>query len=154
MPYESGKRLKVLNLVAGSLEAQAYWKGVYLQMPVTTPSGDMVPSAYVTLQPENMEGFTNKEKDSTFRLAVILFVRATEHVDREKCRAIDTAEEALMGLQTDTNFEAIASLVDVTSTDPGPVALASLGLVDVIVTPPYGVVRVDVEVTFSYEAIA
>ena len=81
------------------------------------------------------------------------FVRATEDVDREKCKAIDTAEEAIMDLQTDGDFEAVASLVDVTGTDPGPVALAAFGLPDIVVTPPFGVVRLDVEVTFSYQAI-
>jgi hypothetical protein len=151
MAYEGGKRLKIINLVKEALEAKLYFKRVFLQMPTSPPSGIDLPAAYVTLAPATLEGITNKEKQEEMQLAVILFVRADKNVDRVKVEGIDRTEEAIQDLQTNADFEEIASMIDVYSYDPGPLALAQYGLENFDVLPPLGVVRLDVRVTFIYQ---
>jgi hypothetical protein len=146
------RRLKVFNLIERALESKTYFRQVKLQMPTAPPTATEVPSAYVALGSGTGEGFTNKEKDEELRAAVILFVRSEKDVDRVKLEALGKAEEVLMDLQTDADFEAVASLIDVDAYDAGPLALLSYGL-DIQVLPPFGAIRLDVRVTFSYTAI-
>ena len=151
MAYDRGIRLKLLNLVKEALEAKLYFKGVYLQMPESQPTVTSTPSAFVALAPSTMSGVTNKEKDEEMGIALILFVRADKNVDRVKLEAIDRAEEAIQDLQTDADFQAIASMIDVDGYDPGPLALGVYGF-DWQILPPMGVVRLDVRITFIYTA--
>jgi hypothetical protein len=151
MAYDGGKRLKILNLVKAALEAKLFFKDVSLQMPVSPPTATTVPSAFVALGTGTMQGVTNKEKDEEMKFELILFVRSDKNVDRVKVEAIDRAEEAIQDLQTDADFEAIASLIDVEGYDPGPLALVNYGF-DWQILPPLGVVRLDVRVTFTYTA--
>lgn len=151
MAYTAGVRLKILNLVKTALEGKHFFDNVKLQMPASPPTATECPAAFVALGTGTMQGVTNKEKDEEMTLAVILFVRADKDIDREKLVAIDKAEEVLQDLQTNTAFTAIASLIDVDSYDPGPMALGTYGF-DWQILPPLGVVRLDVRVTFTYTA--
>lgn len=153
MPFASGVRLKLLHLVKDALNKQNFFKAVNFQMPTTQPTALDVPQAWIALGVESMSGHTALEKDSEFRMSVIIFVRAEGDVDLAKVEAMDEAEEELMSLQINSDFQAIASMIDVETADYGPVALQAYGL-DLSVTPPFGVVRLDVVVTFSYEAIS
>lgn len=145
------RRLKVFNLLEAALVAKLYFKEVYLQMPVSPPTAKDIPSAYITLTGATSEGFTEKEKDEEMRVAVILFVRSDKNVDRVKIEALSRAEEALMDLQTDADFTAVASMIDMDNYDAGPIALASYGF-DFQVLPPLGVVRLEMRITLAYMA--
>lgn len=152
MAYEGQKRVTIYNLVAEELAKKLFFKKVKKQLPPSDPSGLEDPQAYLALLPETIEGFTNKERLSSFRMAVVLFVRAETDVDLAKLDAIDKAENAINNLQTNASFEAVGSLIHVRNIDPGPLALAVFGL-DWEIRPPFGVVRLDVEVEFIYQAI-
>ena len=153
MPYDGlEKRLKIYNLVQAALEAKTFFRTVHLQVPAAPPTSTELPSAYIAIGSGTSVGFTNKEKDEDARFAVILFVRSDQDVDRAKLEALGRAEEVLMDLQTDTDFEAVASLIDVDTYDGGPLALVSYGL-EGLIAPPIGAIRLDVRVTFSYTAI-
>lgn len=152
MAFEKGKRRKIINLVRVALEGKLYFREVKAQMPTTHPTGDLFPSAFVALLPETIEDMTNEERRSDFRLAVIVFVKADKDVDLLKVDAQEEAEEAIMALQTDSSFRAVATRIGVDTTDPGPVALHSFGL-EWTILPPFGVVRLDVGIDFAYDVI-
>ena len=99
-----------------------------------------------------MGRLTNKEKTSNFPVDVILFVHAPGDVDIVKSDAQDEAEEALMELQVEDDFTALATEIKVISCDTSPLALAPFGVQGSIL-PPYGAVRLSVEITFDYQAI-
>ena len=152
MPFEDKKRSTIYNLIVEALKARLYFKAVKAQMPSEPPTSLDSPQAFVALLPETMEGITNKERLSNFRVAVILLVRAEKDVDLCKLEAMDVAEAAINNLQTDTDFQAVGSLIHVQTADPGPLALAVFGL-DWVVLPPFGVIRLDVNTEFIYQAI-
>ena len=151
MAFEDKKRSTIYNLILEALRSKLYFKRVLGQMPAEPPTSHDSPQAYVALLPETMEGITNKERLSNFRVAVILLVRAKQDVDLSKLEALDVAEAAINNLQTDAAFTAVASLIHVQTVDPGPLALAVFGL-DWTVLPPFGVVRIDVNTEFIYQA--
>ena len=152
MPFDKKVRTTIYNLVVEALRAKPYFKAVKAQLPESQPSGLDDPQAFVALLPELIEGITNKERESNFRLAVILFVRAEEDVDLAKLEALDEAEQAINNLQTSADFTAIASLIHVQNVDHGPLSLSVFGL-DWSIMPPFGVTRIDVNVNFIYPAI-
>lgn len=154
MAYEGGRRLKLVNLVAEVLKKKLFFSDVNFQLPVTPPSlADRGVEAYIALGPENISGVTAQEVDSQFRLSVILFMRKNEDIDLWKLEIIDQAHEQLMSLQTDADFQTIASTIDVDTIDPGPLALQAYGL-DFVVLPPSGVLRLDTRILLTYQAIA
>ena len=150
---EKGKRKKIFNLIKAKLLTKGFFKSVKVQAPTNlTPSALDLPSAFLTRAVEHMSRLTNKEKTSDFPIDLILFVHAPDDVDIVKSDAQDVAEEALMELQTEDEFTALATEIKVTSADMGPLSLAPLGVQGTIL-PPYGAVRMSVEVTFDYQAI-
>lgn len=152
MPFEKQKRLTVYNLILTAMKAKPFFRAVKARLPAAAPTGLDYPQAFVALLPETMTGITNKERESDFRVAVLLFVRAEEDVDLKKLEALDEAEQAINNIQTDSAFEAVASLIHVQTVDHGPLALAVFGL-DWTILPPFGVTRLDVNVNFIYQAI-
>lgn len=151
MAFEKRKRRTVYNLVHGALEGKPYFKKVHRQLPVSPPAAGDDPQAFLALLPETNEGITNKESEANFRIAVILFVRGEQDIDLVKLEAQDEAEQAINNLQTDTDFQAVASLIQIERTDPGPLALNVFGL-NWVILPPFGVLRMDVRVSIIYEA--
>lgn len=153
MPYQAGRRIKLMNLVADVLKKKLYFGDVSFQLPTSPPSlqGGGV-KAHIALGPETIAGITDREVDSEFRLSVILFVRTNKDIDLFKCEAIDKAHESIMSLQTDAAFQAVATMIEVDTIDPGPLSLSVYGL-DFSVEPPSGVVRFDVRVSLTYQAL-
>jgi hypothetical protein len=140
-------------MIAAELEKKLFFGAVKKQLPDAPPAANQTPQAFLALQSETMTGITNKEHESDLIVSVIVFVRsAKSEVDLEKLKAIDKAEEAIDALQDDTAFRAIASSIQVRNADYGPLALSSFGL-DWAVLPPFGVIRLDVETNFIYQAI-
>lgn len=152
MAYEGERFVKIYNLVATALAEKLYFKQVKKQLPATPPTGLDCPQAFVALLPETIEGITNKEREASFKIAVILFVRAEKDVDVEKLKARNVAEQTINNLQTDSRHEAIGSIIHVSSIDYGPLALSVWGL-QWEVLPPFGVVRMDVDANFIYQAM-
>ncbi len=152
MPFQDKIRSTIYNLVGEALREKLYFKAVKLQMPDADPTQFDSPSAFLALLPETMEGITNKERLSSFRIAVILLVRAEKDVDLCKLEALDVAERAINNLQTDARYTSVGSLIHIQTVDPGPLALAVYGL-DWQILPPFGVVRLDVLAEFIYQAI-
>ena len=154
MAYDGGRRLKLVNLVADILKKKLFFDDVKFQLPVSPPSlAERGVEAYLALGAETISGVTNSEVDSQFRLSVILFMRQNKNIDLWKLEIIDQAHEQIMSLQTDANFLAIASTIDVDTIDPGPLALQAYGL-DLQIVPPSGVIRLDVRILLTYQAIA
>ncbi len=151
MAYGGAVRIQIYNLVAEALESILYFKQVHKQMPTSPPTAHDNPQAFLALLPETMAGITNKERESDFQMAVILFVHAEKNIDEAKLEGIAKAENVINNLQTDATFESIASIIHVQTTDPGPLALSVFGL-DWQVLPPLGVVRMDVLAQFIYQA--
>lgn len=153
MPYDGGRRLKLVNLVADVLKKKLFFDDVKFQLPVQPPSlAERGVEAYIALGPETIGGITNEEVDSQFRLSVILFMRQNVNIDLWKLEIIDKAHEQIMSLQNDANFQAVATTIDVDTIDPGPLALATYGL-EFAIIPPSGVLRLDVRILLTYQAI-
>lgn len=150
---EKGKRKKIINLIEAKFLTKGFFKSFDSETPTNlAPNANDLPSAHLARTIENMGRLTNGEKTSNLGFDLILFVHAPSNVDIVKSDAEDEAEEALMELQAEDDFTALAVEIKVTSCDTRPTSLAPLG-VEGSILPPYGAVRMSVEVTFDYQAI-
>jgi hypothetical protein len=150
---EKGKRKKILNLVAETIRDTLYFGRVVADPPGDPfPTALELPSVNVIRGLEPLSDLTNKDKHSEFGFETVVVVQADEDLELVKCDAQDVIEEALMNLQTDSAFTALAVMIKVDSADPTPRALADLGLTQPIL-PPFGVIRMRGRVLFDYVAI-
>ena len=150
---EKGKRKKIINLIKAKFLTKGFFKSFDASVPTNlAPNAINLPSGHLARTIENMGRLTNGEKTSNFGFDLILIVHAPTDVDIVKSDAEDVAEEALMELQTEDEFTALATEILVTSCDTSPLSLAPLGVQGSIL-PPYGAVRMSVEVVFDYQAI-
>lgn len=147
---DTGIRRTLLNMIGTVLENTTFFVSVHYQTPTDLfPSALDYPAAHVVRQPEKLDDFTNSEKQSDFPFDIIAFVHGPNDLELLKTDAEDIVENALMSLQIDSDFTAIASMVKVDSADPTANALADLG-VDVLILPPFGVVRMKCRIIFDY----
>ena len=148
-----GVRRKIIKLIEAKLADRMYFRSVTLGPPSPTfPQGHETPSVYLTREVETMTPLTNEQKNSTFPIEIIALVESASELELEKADAQDEIEEALMELQTEASFAALATMISVDSADGSPAALARIGL-DVQVLPPFGLIRVSAEIDFRYDAI-
>jgi len=150
---EKGKRRKILNLVKEKLESKLFFGTVLLQAPSqAVPSATGLPSVFIFREDELMERLTNTEKRSMFGVGFVLYVEADTDIELVKADAQDVLEDALIELQIDAAFTALAVQILVQSASSGPLALAPLGL-GAGVFPPYGAIRISAVVMFDYQAV-
>lgn len=142
------KRRQILRQVQAAIEKRKYFSSVRVQMPPAPPA-NRDREVYITRIPEQREEFTAAEVESVFRFAVVALVSSNDDIDLLKSDAEDRLEEALMSLQTDSAFRAIADIIAIDSVDPGPLALFPLGIEGPVV-PPEGAIRLDVRTQFTY----
>jgi hypothetical protein len=154
MTYDGdAKRLKAFNLVHRVLEKKLRFAEVLDEIPASPPKAGAEGSiiAYLASATESTAGITNQEKDSDFRISVILVVRANKGVELEKIKACGAAEKHIMALQNDAEFTTAGlTMIDVETMDRGPLALATYGIE--ALEPPLGAARLDVLVQFTYTA--
>ncbi|MBU8914214.1 MAG: hypothetical protein KOO61_09340 [Spirochaetales bacterium] len=150
---EKGKRKKIINLIKNKFLTKGFFKSFSASVPTNlAPNAQSLPSAHLARTIENMRRLTNGQKTSDFGFDLILIVHAPTDVDIVKSDAEDEAEETLLEMQAEDDFTDLGIEIKVTACDTGPLSLAPLGVQGSIL-PPYGAVRMSVEVTFDYQAI-
>lgn len=156
MAYEKGKNAKVLNYIKDQLKAGIPAAGgrVYLSYPaLEMPSGSM-PQIFIGRQTGETIGGTNRENRDNMRLNVIAYISKNQGMPIEiaKAHIQEDIAAVLLALKMDDGFRAFATDINIRGYDCGPAALAPLGY-GPGVFPPYGAIRIDVEIEFFYRIV-
>lgn len=153
MSYTKKKRASILNFIKESLKNNIPEVGgrVYLSYPPFPLPTTSLPQIYIGSATSDVAGGTTRENQEKKQLSIIAYVKKQSGLDLEitKANIQDDIEAVLLPLKADTDFRELATDINILGTDSGPDALLKIGY-QAGVYPPYGAVRIDVEITYYY----
>lgn len=154
MSYARGIRRQIGNYLRTAIENTKRFEDVTDTWPESPqPSNIKNSSVHVLRLRDTLTPLTAMQVTGDMLFAVLIFVKSMKGIEVIKSDHQDYVEEALWAANGDTDFDAAGGTqLKVISADTGALALAPLGYQSGTF-PPFGVVRLDVEVKIDYQAI-
>jgi hypothetical protein len=150
----TGVRRKISNYLRAEIEATKRFDGVVDTWPESPqPSNISNNGVHILRLRDTLAPLTATQVTGDLLFAVLIFVKSMKGIEALKCDHQDYVEAALWAANGDADFAAAGGTqLKVINADTGALALAPLGYQSGTF-PPFGIVRLDVEVTIDYIAI-
>lgn len=154
MTYTAGIRRKVTNYLVDKIAASKRFQDVVDTWPESPqPKAIKDNGVHVLRIRDTITPLTTTQVTCSILYAVLIFVKAPDHIENIKADHQDFVEAALWAANGDADFDAAGGTqLKVINADTGALALVPLGYQSGTF-PPFGIVRLDVEVTIDYTAI-